>query len=254
MIENTLQRIYRTFCRIRPAEDGTFKSDAPKIRPGDVFVTSYPKSGNTWVRFLLANALYPNYDIDFQSIHGLIPEVGIEGEYHNADLPSSPRLWKSHSLHQDSYPKVIYIVRDGRDVYTSYYHYRSHTLPDGTSFEEFIRNEDFLWPSTWAEHVQSWLGNRISPEDNVLIVRFEDLKTDPRSELHRMLNFIGRASRPMLLMRQCERPASSTCAVSKRKKVAAIPLLTSSCAKVRRGIGRITSRPLQKPFLSSERE
>lgn len=159
-----------------------------ELRRDDVFVVSYPKSGNTWVRFLLANALYPDADVDFHTIHDLVPEVGKE-DVRRAALPP-PRILKSHAPYRAVYPRVIYILRDGRDVYTSYYHYKKPNLPDDTTFESFLRRD--LWPTRWSDHVQGWM-DAASARDNILVVRFEDLKDDSVRELRRMLDFIGEA-------------------------------------------------------------
>ncbi|MCS3678774.1 hypothetical protein GGP72_003052 [Salinibacter ruber] len=160
-----------------------------EIYPNDTFIVSYPKSGNTWVRFLLANALYPEAEVDFHSIHELIPEVGKE-DMRRSGLPN-PRLLKSHAPYQPDYPRVIYIVRDGRDVYTSYYHYRSPDLPEDTTFESFLKGSH--WPTRWCGHVRDWM-NAAAESDDILVVRFEDLKEDSGRELRRMLSFIDQKS------------------------------------------------------------
>lgn len=164
--------------------------DPVSLREDDVLVTSYPKSGNTWVRFLLANALYPNHPVDFHSIHELIPEVGEEGRRRSG--LGSPRLLKSHAPYQPDYPRVIYVLRDGRDVYTSYFHYRRGDLPDETTFEEYLARDDH-WPSRWSEHVTEWTDAARS-NDSILTVRYEDLIEDSAAALRRMLNFLGQTS------------------------------------------------------------
>lgn len=177
--------IYKTFLGVKgKLQVGNNYTLFPK--PDDVLINSYPKSGNTWVRFLLANALYPEAEVDFHTIHDLIPEVGDE-EMRCSDLPP-PRLLKSHAPYTSDYPRVIYILRDGRDAYTSYFNYRQPDLDDETTFEDFLKEN--RWPCRWSEHVEGWTSAAEGSED-ILVVRFEDLKEDSARELRRMAAFLG---------------------------------------------------------------
>jgi len=157
-----------------------------KIYSDDVFLVSYPKSGNTWIRFLLASVLKQDNDIDFHTIQTLIPEVGRNNEAINK--LDRPRIIKSHATYL-KYPKVIYLVRDGRDVYVSYYFYRLKRLPEETTFRDFLARQDH-YPCLWGEHVQSWLFNQ-NKKSNILLIRYEDLLWDCLDQLNRIVKFIG---------------------------------------------------------------
>lgn len=185
IMKGIVRRLFNIF-RSRSEESEWMPEE---IYHDDTFIVSYPKSGNTWVRFLLANALYPEAEVDFHSIHELVPEVG-EEDKRRSGLPL-PRLLKSHAPYQPDYPRVIYILRDGRDVYTSYYHYRAPDLSNDTTFESFLRGSH--WPTRWGEHVKGWL-DAADSTDSIMVVRFEDLKEDSASELKRMLSFLGKES------------------------------------------------------------
>lgn len=43
------------------AQEGDRERD---LNPSDVFLVSYPRSGNTWARAIIANILYPNESLD----------------------------------------------------------------------------------------------------------------------------------------------------------------------------------------------
>src|SRR5881227_2930975 len=81
------------------------------VYPDDVFLVSYPRSGNTWIRFLIGNLIYPNDPVTFANLEQRIPSIYT---YPNHVLRRLPRVLKSHEVFDPRYPRVIYIVRDPR--------------------------------------------------------------------------------------------------------------------------------------------
>jgi hypothetical protein len=103
-----------------------------------------------------------------------------------------PRFIKSHIPYVPEYPKVVYIARDGRDVAVSYYYYymRLERLDEGTPFSRFLPefHRGRVMFGSWSEHVDSWLDSGL---EQLLVVRYEDIKTDPKGELLRIVEFAG---------------------------------------------------------------
>jgi len=163
--------------------------DTFKPRNNDVFLVSYPRSGNTWVRFLLANliAYDKNGPVDFYSVHRYIPDMQIQSHLSFLKKLDSPRVIKSHTEWDPGFRRVIYLLRDGRDVMVSYYHYLRNKGSFTGSLLDFMREDD-AFPSQWTRHVSSWLDNF---EGDLLLVRYEDLLANPEGELRRMADFIG---------------------------------------------------------------
>ena len=127
----------------------------------DTFVVSYPRSGNTWTRFLVANLVYTDKEVSFANIERLIPDT-LQSNRALKRTPR-PRIIKSHEYLDLRYPKTIYIVRDPRDVALSSYNFRRkyREIEDALPLEQFV--EDFIagrpasgW-GTWAENVASWI-------------------------------------------------------------------------------------------------
>src|SRR5437667_2434462 len=92
------------------------------VRSDDTFVVSYPKSGSTWQRFLIANLLRPNEPISFLNVNGIVPDVYQTSEEELANHPS-PRILKSHDAFTPRFPRSIYITRDPRSVAVSIFHF-----------------------------------------------------------------------------------------------------------------------------------
>ncbi len=156
-----------------------------KTLPGDIFIVSYPRSGNTWLRFILANILYKDKEINFTNIHKYSPEVDKLKDYCAED--NIPRLIKSHEPYDPAFQKLVYLVRDGRDVYVSYYNYLSKTLPSGMTFKKFL--QEFQMPyGYWNDHVLSWATKN---DESFLLIKYEDMCLNTISTIHRVLNFIN---------------------------------------------------------------
>src|SRR5437867_8735637 len=77
--------------------------------PADVFIGSYPRSGSTWLRFVLLEIL-TGRPSEFPSVNRSIPKVG----RHNQALPLLPgggRLIQTHEPYREEYQKAVYLVR-----------------------------------------------------------------------------------------------------------------------------------------------
>jgi hypothetical protein len=164
------------------------------VFPDDVFLTSYPRSGNTWLRFLIGNLAYQDEPVSFANIEGRIPEIHFHSDHRLRTLPR-PRLLKSHECFQPHYPRIIYIVRDPRDVAVSFYHHnvKAGNISDDYPMEDFtarfIAAEfDPRWGS-WSDHVVSWLTLRRA-RPGFILLRYEDVKSDPARELARLAAFL----------------------------------------------------------------
>ena len=164
------------------------------VYPDDTFLVSYPKSGNAWVRFLLANLIHPNETVGFANINQLLPAPGVLSKRFLKTLPR-PRILKSHEPFDVRFRKVIYLVRDPRDVAVSEYYFdrkKRYIAPEMT-LEQFIK--PFLAGETssygsWWEHAASWIGPRYG-NPAFLLVRYEDLLTDPIGKTAKIAEFLG---------------------------------------------------------------
>jgi hypothetical protein len=78
-----------------------------EVWPDDVFILSFPKSGNNWTRFLIANLVYPETPADFSNINRLTPDPEALSKREMARMPR-PRIIKSHQYFDPRYKRVIY--------------------------------------------------------------------------------------------------------------------------------------------------
>src|ERR1700733_5811248 len=130
----------------------------------DTFLVSYPKSGNTRVRFLLANLMYPKETVGFANINRLLPAPGVLSKRFLRSLPR-PRVMKSPEPFDVRFRKVIYLVRDPRDVAVSEYHFdlKKRYIEADVTLEQFVKR--FIAGETssygsWWEHAASWIAAR----------------------------------------------------------------------------------------------
>ena len=169
------------------------RQDPPRRRlivdKDDTFLVSYPKSGNTWVRLLLANLIHPQEAVTLTGADRLIPSVDGQSRRYFEQMPR-PRVIKSHYPFCETYKRVIYVVRDPRDIAISQYHFqiKRRVLAEGFPIDEFVTSfvaGEVCPYGSWGENVASWMGARTG-DSNFLVVRYEDLLRQTYYELNRI--------------------------------------------------------------------
>lgn len=159
-----------------------------KIFNDDIFLVSYPRSGNTWMRYLIANLLYPNEYWHLNNISDVVPDI------YEIDVSkySRPRIIKSHEPYTSKYSKVIYMYRDGRDVAISYYNLCSTAYGYRGSFPAFLKQyllggkiDNF---GTWKDHVSGWLEHE---SENILFIQYEIMCTNTANVVLQILSFLN---------------------------------------------------------------
>lgn len=181
------------------------------VYPDDTFVISYPKSGNTWTRFLIANLIHPEEPATFANIDRLIPEAE-ELTKRQLDRLTRPRIMKTHQYFDPRYPRVIYIVRDPRDVVVSEYHFfrKRQWITDDFPIAQFVGR--FLTGKTsdygsWQENVSSWVATRYN-HPGFLLLRYEDMLAETVDVLARIASFLGVNATPDQLKQAVDRSSA----------------------------------------------
>ncbi len=154
----------------------------------DVFVVGFPKSGNTWFQNIAAGLVY-GVTSDFipdSLVQELVPDVHYKRYYRRI---MTPTFFKSHYLPQPDYRRVVYLMRDGRDVMVSYYHHLTALDGHAPDFLRLVREGDRRLPSQWPEHIAAWEANPYNAQ--MVTIKYEDLKRDTVNELVRFCEFAG---------------------------------------------------------------
>jgi hypothetical protein len=181
------------------------------LYPDDTFIVSYPRSGNTWTRFLIANLIHADEPVTFANIENVIPDMNALPTRRLKKMPR-PRLMKSHEYFDPRYKKLVYLVRDPRDVALSLYHFhrKSRTIEDGYPIDLYLTRflkAELEEDTSWGEHVASWLATRQN-SSGFLLVRYEDLLENPHHQLARIADFLGIVAGPERVALAVERSSA----------------------------------------------
>ncbi len=163
------------------------------VYPDDTFIISYPRSGSTWTRFLAANLVYSNETVSFTNLDQLVPATAVSSR-RSLKNARRPRIIKSHNYYDHRYPRVVYVVRDPRDVVLSEYRFilKAGKFADDYPMEKFVSefvNGEIGNYGSWKENVGSWLGTRGESPD-FLLLRYEDMVADTVRELGKLAAFL----------------------------------------------------------------
>ncbi len=177
-----------------------------KLRLADCVIVSFGKSGRTWLRVMLSRfyqlrfRLPPDSLIGFANLHlrdRRIPKLFFTHDNYLRDYTGH------NDSKEDFYDrKVILLVRHPGDVAVSqYFQWRYRMKPRKKSLNDYPGHEtsisifDFVMRheaglAKVVQFLNDWA--RAMPRvGDLLLVRYEDVKTAPEASLKRMLAFIG---------------------------------------------------------------
>jgi hypothetical protein len=160
----------------------------------DLYIVSFPKSGTTWLNFIMANVHLKMSDrkqvVNFFNIHDFIPDIMQNRYLRNNILPfPGHRVIKSHAEMNPFYTKIIYLVRDPRDVMVSYYWFLKHLGGWNADLHRLIHSGAY-GVEAWCQHVQGWI-EKTPATSHLFSIRYEDLKSDPFKVLIRIYSLLG---------------------------------------------------------------
>lgn len=177
----------------------------------NVWLASYPRSGNTFFRIILSD----RYGLASNDGPAIPPERWGSLKRIDATLcpnsdPNAPHFTKTHLLPGSDTDPAVYIVRNGLDALVSYTHFaltfgRQQANPDIVpqvretvdpyEFQETLRGLMLETQSpfgTWSQNVNAW-----AARPKTAVIRYEDLVRDPLGTADRALKSIGLSLEPV---------------------------------------------------------
>jgi len=172
-----------------------------RLRNHRNILVSFPKSGRTWLRVLLGEYLLGGEEGNPLEIASLSRQkMGPEGVAEAPDHDNTPQLKPPWVIEGDKRAylnnRVVFLVRDPRDVVVSVY-FQFSKRGDSTrrnatanrSIDEFVWGDIGCLPSI-VRFYNQWARHRSLPEDFYLL-RYEDFHDDPGQAFSDLLSFLG---------------------------------------------------------------
>ena len=222
-----------------------------QLKDNDIFLASYPKSGNTWLKFMLSS-LFSKDEVDFDKAESLLPFVGNHINSINL-LPDGRRIIKTHESFRRVYKNAIYIIRDGRDVAISYYYHHLREETFKGELNDFVKiflqgKVDGLDP--WHKHIESWI--KAGEHSNILFLIYEDCLENPFRELKKIIEFLNINVSDKVIQYAIETNTKEKMRTKEKDSTFAIGKITKKIPFVRKGKSKewesVYSDELKKEF------
>ncbi|KAL9237879.1 hypothetical protein vseg_012376 [Gypsophila vaccaria] len=201
-----------------------------QARDTDLFITSFPKCGTTWLKSLLfaivnrgqhSDDLSPllvnnPHELVYSLESNVYDDTCVYPRPHQLSELPSPRLLSTH-LPYTSLPesiktsncRIIYISRNPLDMLVSFYYFSINIIRNRLaaniwmkifrvffrpySLEDFSRDfldEKFVY-GPFFEHVIGYWKMSLEQPDKVLFLNYEEMKEDPSHHVKKIAEFVG---------------------------------------------------------------
>ena len=170
----------------------------------DGFLVTMHQSGTHWLKYMLGSALAAEYRLPMPK-YNHANEI-IRGYKEPQIYQDIPRIGNSHAIPSPLFksvllrsiirpPRYVVLVRDIRDSLVSCYEKWKSRY--GCDFSEFLRGDikgiKFRHNDIWwcIRFLNTWGGIVRKFPQTTLVVKYEDLRTDPANQLNRINNFLA---------------------------------------------------------------
>jgi hypothetical protein len=164
-----------------------------------IWLASYPRSGNTFIRTILNHAFnvktYSIYNDKWDIAadeattelvgHQILPQ---NFDFNKARVSKDLYFIKTHDHYKKDFEndKVIYIHRDGRESTVSFYYYLVNFIGIKLNYLELINGYHKF--GSWGDHYISWISNK---NLDILLLSFKESIQKPVETINQISKFIG---------------------------------------------------------------
>lgn len=173
--------------RIRPLYESDRQKHLRERQTANYLLLSLTNCGRTWLRIILGRAMQCHYGLGNMNLHDLFS--------FSEAVPTIPAIKPMHEKfgqfgNRYDQQKVILLVRDPRDAIVSRYHQHKMEIDENLgcmNLDEYVCEGSAL--SDYIQFYNDWQTHKASAQD-LLIVRYEDLKTNTFESVERVLTFL----------------------------------------------------------------
>ncbi|KAI3365405.1 hypothetical protein L3Q82_010487, partial [Scortum barcoo] len=205
------------------------------FHPDDVLIATYPKSGTTWMQEIVPLILSGGDPASVETLPNWDRVPWLEANNTkrlNIEQRPSPRVIATHfqyNMMPQSFfaekPKVINVLRNPKDVFTSSFHYygmASYMVNPGPQ-SEFLQKflDGKVTFGSWFDHVKSWLN--AGDKEHIMYISYEEMKMDLKDSVGRIAQFLEKPLDAEVIEKIADR-----CEFKNMKKEQHVQLLCSS--------------------------
>ncbi|XP_075696093.1 sulfotransferase 2B1 [Rhinoderma darwinii] len=187
---------------VHSEESLTYAENEFEVFDDDIYNVTYPKSGTNWMIEIL-NLIKNKGDHTISKtvpIYTRSPWYEVVGSQEIIQKMEPPRIICSHLPHYifaksyfKSKAKIIYTMRNPRDVIVSLYHFTKilNIFEDAENLQKLL--DDFIKGNvlygSWFDHVKGWM--QMKDDSRFFFITYEELIQDLRGSVVRICQFLG---------------------------------------------------------------